>query len=161
MALWQFDFELMPRPVVANAPNCINSAITEDGLDTTQWWTSNQPDSNYARMIAAVFPPRDSCSPEILRWGDEDNVLIEAFVSGGLLEGIGVRIDVRNADRESIAKMIQLIAELDCQIYVMETGQIVAPDLVSLLPHLAKSKAVEFAHNPQGFIERLARENAT
>ena len=93
-----------------------------------------------------------------MRWGDEDKVLFEAFISDGTLEGIGIRVDVRNIARESIATMTQLAAKLNCQIYVMETQQIVTPDVDSFLPHLARSRAVEFARDPKGFIERLARK---
>jgi hypothetical protein len=110
-------------------------------------------------MIANAFPPLDSWCTEILRWGDEDKVLVEAFITDGTLEGIEFRVDVRNVDRELIAKMTQLARKLDCQLYVMETQQIVTPDVNCFLPHLMKSKAVEFACDPRGFIERLAREN--
>ena len=160
MAVWQFDLQLMPDQIVPDAPDCIESAITDDGLDTTNWWLPNQPNDDYRQIIARAYSPLDSWCPEILRWGDEDNVLVEAFISDGTLEGIGIRVDVRNIDRESIASMTQLAAKLDCQIYVMETQQIVIPDVDSFLPHLARSKAVEFARDPKGFIERLARENA-
>lgn len=160
MAVWQLDLQLMPDQIVPDAPHCIESAITDDGLDTMGWWMANQPKDDYRQIIANAFSPLDSWCPEILRWGDENNVLVEAFVSDGTLEGIGIRVDVRNIDRESIASMTQLVAKLDCQIYVTETQQIVAPDVDSFLPHLVKSTAVEFAHDPKGFIERLARENA-
>ena len=160
MAIWQCDLQLMPNAVVPDAPSCIDAAITDDGLDTTDWWLPNQPPNDYAQIIANVFPPLDSWSREILRWGDEDNVLIEAFITNGHVDGIGVRVDVRNADRDSMTKMAGLAARLDCHVYMMETHQIVTPDLDSLLPHLAKSKAAQFARDPKGFIERLAREDA-
>jgi hypothetical protein len=160
MAVWQFDLQLMPNQVAADAPDCIDSAITEDGLDTTNWWLTNQPKDDYRRTIANAFSPLDSWCPETLRWGDEDKVLVEAFFSDGRLEGIGIRIDVRNIDLESIATMTQLAAKLDCQIYVMETQQIVTPDLDSFVPHLKKSKAAEFGLDPKEFIERPARQYA-
>lgn len=160
MAVWQFDLQLMPDQIVPDAPACIQSAITDDGLDTTNWWLANQPNDDYQQNIASAFSPLDSWCPEILRWGDEGKVLVEAFISDGTLEGIGIRVDVRNIDLESIAKMTRLAAKLDCQIYVMETKRIVTPDVDSFLPHLVKSKAVEFARDPKGVIERLAHENA-
>lgn len=157
MAVWQFDLQLMPDQVVRDAPDCIKSAITDEGLDTTNWWLANQPNDDYRQIIADVFSPLDSWCPEIFRWGDEDKVLVEAFMSDGTVEGIGIRVDVRNIDRESIAKMIQLASKLNCQFYVMETQHIVTPNVDSFLPQLAKSKAVEFARDPKVFIERLAR----
>lgn len=159
MAVWQFDLQLIPDQIVLDAPQCIESAITDDGLDAANWWLANQPNDEYRQVIANAFSPLDSWCPEILRWGDENKVLVEAFVSDGTLEGIGIRVDVRNIDRESIASLIQLVAKLDCQIYVMETQQIVSPDVDAFLPHLVRSKAVKFARDPKGFIERLAREN--
>jgi hypothetical protein len=159
MAVWQFDLQLMPDQIVLDAPQCIESAITDDGLDTANWWLANQPNDEYRQVIANAFSPLDSWCPEILRWGDENKVLVEAFVSDGTLQGIGIRVDLRNIDRESIASLIQLVAKLDCQIYVMETQQIVSPDVDAFLPHLVRSKAVEFAGDPKGFIQRLARES--
>jgi hypothetical protein len=159
MAVWQFDLQLIPDQIVLDAPQCIESAITDDGLDTANWWLANQPNDEYRQVIANALSPLDSWCPEILRWGDENKVLVEAFVSDGTLEGIGIRVDVRNIDRESIASLIQLVAKLDCQIYVMETQQIVSPDVDVFLPHLVRSKAVKFARDPKGFIEPLAREN--
>jgi len=123
MAVWQFDLQLMPDQVVPDAPDCIESAITDDGLDTMNWWLANQPKDDYRQIIANAFSPLDSWCPEILRWGDENKVLVEAFISDGTLEGIGIRVDVRNIDRELINTMTQLVAKLDCQIYVMETQQ--------------------------------------
>ena len=160
MAVWQFDLQLIPYQIVPDAPDCIESAMTDDGLDTTNWWLAIQPNDDYRQIIADAFSPLDSWCSEILRWGDENNVLVEACISDDKLEGIGIRVDVRNVDGDSIARMTQLAAELDCQIYVMENQQIVTPDVNSFLPHLAKSKAVEFARDSKGFFERLARENA-
>jgi len=160
MAVWQFDLQLMPDQIVSDAPACIDSAISDDGLDTTNWWLTNQPNDDYRQIIANSFSPLDSWCSEILRWGDEDNVLVEAFIADGILKEIGVRVDVRNTDRESIARMTQLAAKLDCHIYIMETQQIVTPDVDAIMPHLAKSKAVEFCRDPKQFIERFASENA-
>ncbi len=160
MAVWQFDLQMMPNQIGPDAQGYIDSAITDDGLDTTNWWLTNQPNEDYRQIIASVFTPLDSWFPEILRWGGEDLVLVEAFLTDGQLEGIGIRVDVRNIDHESIAKLTQLVARLDCQIYVMENQQIVAPDADSFMPHLAKSKAVEFVRDPKGFIERVAQKNA-
>lgn len=160
MAVWQFDLQLMPNQIVSHAQGYIDSPITDDGLDTTNWWLSNQPNDDYRQIIASVFAPLDSWCPEILRWGDEDHVLVEAFLTDERLEGIGIRVDVRNMDRESIAKMTQVVAKLNCSLFVMETQQIVAPNAESFMPHLAKSSAMEFVRDPKGFIERVARENA-
>ncbi|NER80854.1 MAG: hypothetical protein F6K42_15050 [Leptolyngbya sp. SIO1D8] len=161
MAIWQFDLELIPSSVVVNAPDRINSAITDNGLDTKHWWIVNQPDNSYADMIAGAFPLLDSWSLEILRWGNEDDVLIEAFVTDGQLEGISVRLDARNTNRESIAKIIKLVNELDCYVCLIETREIVIPDIESLLLYLVKSKAAEFACSSMKFIKLLACKNAT
>lgn len=134
MAVWQFDLQLMPDQIVLDAPQCIESAITDDGLDTANWWLANQPNDEYRQVIANALSPLDSWCPEILRWGDENKVLVEAFAADGTLEGIGIRVDVRHIDRESIASLIQLVAKLDCQIYVMETQQIVSPDVDASRP---------------------------
>lgn len=56
--------------------------------------------------------------------------------------------------------MTQLASRLDCQLYMMETQQIVTPNVDHLLPRLAKSTAVEFAGAPKQFMERLSRKNA-
>ncbi|MCA9175852.1 MAG: hypothetical protein KDB14_15305, partial [Planctomycetales bacterium] len=66
MALWQFNLELMPDAIVSSAPDCINSAITDDGLDTTIWWLGNQPKSDYRQIIGNTFVPLDSWWPEVL-----------------------------------------------------------------------------------------------
>ncbi|GDY08076.1 MAG: hypothetical protein DWI21_15330 [Planctomycetota bacterium] len=57
MALWQFDIQLMPDPVVADATARISAAITDDGLDTTGWWLPNALPADYKEIIAAEFPP--------------------------------------------------------------------------------------------------------
>ena len=160
MAIWQFDLQLIPNAIVPDAPRCIDAAITDDGLDTTDWWLANQPPSNYAQIIANAFPPLDSWCSDIPRWGDDDNVVIEACITNGHVDGVSIRVDVRNADRESLAKIVDLAARLDCQFYVMETQMIVKTNRDSLLPHLAKSRAVQFGCDPKGFIERLASEDA-
>ena len=160
MAVWQFDIELMPNPVVASAPRCIDAAITKDGLDTSDWWLPHQPRRDYQSVIATLFAPLDSWCADLYRWGNEDNVLVEALTESGQVVGIGVRIDVRNTDHRSLSMMIDLVEKLDCHICVMETRKIAPPTLDSLLPHIAESRAVQFARDPRGFIEKLARESA-
>ena len=65
---------------------------------------------------------------------------------------------MRNAVRDSIAELTKLAIALECHLYVMETQKIVAADVDLLLSHLAKSSAVKFAHDPKGYVERIARE---
>lgn len=160
MAVWQFDLQLMPDEVVPDAPACIYSAIMEDGLETINWWLPHQPQSDYRQLIARTFATLDSCCSELLRWGSEDRVLIEAFMENGILEGIGIRVDMRSIDRESLAEIIHLATQLKCHMYVMETQQIVRPDVDLLLPHLLRSRAVEFVCDPKRLIRRLSGENS-
>jgi hypothetical protein len=48
MAVWQFDLQLIPDQIVLDAPQCIESAITDDGLDAANWWLANQPNGSEA-----------------------------------------------------------------------------------------------------------------
>jgi hypothetical protein len=159
MAIWQFDLELMPNRIVPNAHDYIESVTADEGVETANWWRSNQPQVDYQKIIASAFAPLYSWSTESPRWGAEELVLVEACLADGHLEGIGVRMDVRNINRESIARVARLAAELECHLYVVETQEIVAPDVDSLVQHLAKSRAAECARDPRAFIERFAREN--
>ena len=94
----------------------------------------------------------------MLRWGNEGNVLIQAFVECERVTGIWVRIDVRNTDRESIDTLVALAKKLHCHFYVMETQNVIPPELKALIESLAKSRAVEFARDPSEFIDRFVRE---
>lgn len=160
MAVWHFDLQLMPDEIVPDAPACIDLAIVEDGLETFNWWLPHQPQCDYRQLIARTFATLDSWCSALLRWGSEDRVLVEAFMENAILEGIGIRVDMRSIDRESVAEIVHLATQLKCHLYVMETQQIVPPEVEALLPHLLRSRAVEFVCDPKRLIRRLSGENS-
>jgi len=145
MAIWQFDLQLMPDPIVADIPSCIEGAIGEDGLDTANWWLENQPTVDFINLINKFFSTKDSWFEDVLRWGDEDEVLIEVFFEKGLVECISVRIDVRNLNHRQIKEMMTIAEALNCHIYVMETQDVVEPSYNLLLPHIENSRAARYA----------------
>lgn len=157
MALWQFDLQLMPNQLVSNATEVIASAICDGLIDTSNWWLANPPKDTYRQDIADTFAPLTSWSTDLLRWGDEELVLVEALLEDGQVVGIGIRVDVRYIDRDAISKLIQLIAKMDCQFFLMETRQVVAPDVDEFMTLLKTSRAVQFVRDPEGFLKRSAQ----
>lgn len=145
MGLYQFDIQFLPFGAVAELPSDFEVVVSEDGLETVGWWLSNQPDKNYTEIITRNFPTAKTYDPDYLRWGNEESILVEAVVDVGRVEGIGARIDVRNATIESLEKLISIAEELECYIYVMETKRLIDGGAAKLLEALSRSKAWQWA----------------
>lgn len=96
MGLYQFDIEFLPFGAVLELPSDFEVVVSEDGLETAGWWLLNQPDKNYTEIIARKLPVASTFDTDYLRWGDEESILVHAFIESGRVEGIEARIDGRN-----------------------------------------------------------------
>ena len=146
MGEFQFDIQLVPNAAVSKGDSDIEIVVSEDGLETSGWWVSNQPSSNYQEIISSSFGPIESSIPDILRWGAEDEILVEVFAENGVVEGVSARIDVRQVDYVALGRLSALAESLQSCIYVMSTKCIISPDTDSLLQAVQESKAFAYAN---------------
>ena len=145
MGLYQCDIQLVPYGAVTQPQSSVDVVVTEDGLDTSGWWLSNQPDAHYSEIISRSFAAIESWCQDWQRWGDEEQILIETFVDGCRVEGIGARVDVRNVNIELLERLVTVVKELECKIYIMETQHVINAELKELSKALRESKAEKHA----------------
>lgn len=155
MAIWQFDIQLIPSKVVAESPDRFEVIVDENGIDNTNWWLENQPCLDLNDLISSSFPPLDSWSTDLFRWGKEEGVLFEAFIENGKVNEILIRIDVRNLAHEQLKEMLKLIIALDCHIYIFDSEDVIAAEYNLLLEHLRKSRAMMLVEDPKGWLASL------
>ena len=148
----------MPDILIPNAKSHIRDAVTGEDLDTARWWRGNQPVPTFGAVIAQYLTRSTSWHKDLLRWGNEEDVLVEVWSEDGQVISISARTDLRHADRASCEGLMLLAAGLSCHLYVPETQAVVAPELDLFLQQAGSSHAARFCRNSRGFLEELARE---
>lgn len=144
MAAWQFDVHFMPDAIVADARDYIEQSQTPEGLDTWRWWRAPAAAPDLSAIVSLHFNEISSYSKDVLRWGSEKEVLIEAFLEKGKIESVIARIDMRYATPKSFERLARVGAALLCQFYLAETDEVVGPDSDLLQQRATTSRAATY-----------------
>lgn len=144
MAAWQFDVHFMPDAIVAEARDYIEQSQTPEGLDTWRWWRALPVAPDLSAIVSLHFNETSSYSTDVLRWGSEKEVLVEAFLEKGKLESLIARVDVRYATRKSFEQLARVGAALECHFYLAQTDEVIGPDSDLLQQRASSSRAATY-----------------
>lgn len=145
MAVWQVDFQIVPRRVIAASPD-IRAA-----LDDNDWWATVPFPSDYRTRLAAVATPAPSSSPDVESWGREDGNRVDVWSAGGRVTKARARVDVRRLDSKFGAAILEFVRTAGA-VLVRGDGLIIEPIIGAYAGALRSSDAWRFASDPAEFI---------
>lgn len=164
MALWQWDFDLVPKAEVLKYVPGLPSSFDQEFFDSINWW------SGYSRtrlfglfdgILARHDPPEAQSSRS---WGSYDEDRIVLGLENGLLADIEVRVDLRNLNYPMLNSIVDIAKKEEFLFYVPESGRVLEPILTEVLNEIQNSRKMSFVLDPAKFfadkdyLERINRQ---
>lgn len=166
MAAWQFHFSLIPSVSIARHHgtdavclpayvSMLNKGLPEVETEFIDYWAGVDMTVPPIQALKALLPPMESWSETAEMFGTHKGDRIEIWN-----DDIRIDIDVTDLKPDLLRAIVAIAAELDCKIVSKDDGKPIAPDLPLVVDALFNSRAMQFARDPEGFIEAIARENS-
>ena len=150
MAVWQVEFAMVPRGVLAAKPRVALPRVMD-----ADWWSSERLPAGYAHHLAAVAPPGSPSSGELQTWGDQEGNRVDVWFVSGKPARMSARVDVRRLDARFGAMLLQF-ARVANAVLVRSDGLVVEPDVGAFGAALRSSEAWRYATDPAAYFASYA-----
>lgn len=141
MAIWQFDFYIIPnKNATANIHlNCEEILI---------WGIQSE-----ATEKIDFLEKQKSWSEKISQYGKEDETCIEFLYEKGILMEINCRLDLRSLSKKMLEKILDYVQKIDGMIFY--ENKIYYPNIDEIVEIMKKSKANKFCKSSRNYFEEL------
>lgn len=139
MALWQFDFYVVP------AKKCLvgTDLSNEDILSWKQ--------DNISSIKIDFLEKQISWTKDIVQYGKEDETCIQFLYVDGILEEVNCRFDLRSLSKKMLEKILAYIQKMEGMIFY--EGKIYYPNVEEVVELMKKSNANKFCQNRRNYFE--------
>jgi hypothetical protein len=142
MAVWQVEFAIVPRRVLA-----VRTRVALSQLLDTDWWGTERLPVGYTQQLAAIAPLGSSGAAELQTWGEEDGNRIDVWFENGKPARMTARVDVRRLDARFGAMLLQFARVADA-VLVRRDGLVLEPLVGAFGAALRSSPAWKYATDP-------------
>lgn len=159
MAIWQFDFSVVPESesvLERFSDNNIDNELSD--IDDPRSWNGYCLSQASLDKISEIFQPTKSWSDNIKQFGSLDETCIELLYENDILLEISVRLDLRKLSQDILSAVIDFVRENKALILTRQ-GVILRPLEEDVIIEIKKSDACSFINNPQEFLSSLNRKN--
>ena len=137
MAIWQFDFMIIPNKKT-------------DDRKRTKSWLNTEIARTSLEKLEENFQQIESWSNDILQFGKEDETCINILLEDGKTEEITCRIDLRDLTKEKLIPILNFIQEINGQIYF--NRKVYDAEMDNLVHLVRTSSAAEFCADPKKYL---------
>jgi hypothetical protein len=148
MAIWQFE--------LAPIPAAVAEVRARDGDSDHKLELAAPERAALFFRLSAILPPAPAWDEAMRLWGDEKRDDIAFFMSDTGIEGLRIRVDVRNLSTSLVRAICNLASDFGW-VFLSEAGEIIQPSPEAVLDAIARSPASEYVRDPSGFLGRIAR----
>ena len=139
MALWQFDFYIVPRERCVIVENL-------ESKDILSW------KQNSISLIEIDFLEKTpNWTEDIVQYGKADETCIQFLYEDEALEEISCRFDLRSLSKKMLEKILDYIERINGMVFY--EGKIYAPEINGIIELMKNSKANKFCKNPINFFK--------
>ena len=139
MALWQFDFYIVPRERCVIVENL-------ESKDILSW------KQNSISLIGIDFLEKNpNWTEDIVQYGKADETCIQFLYEDEALEEISCRFDLRSLSKKMLEKILDYIERINGMVFY--EGKIYAPEINGIIELMKNSKANKFCQNPINFFK--------
>jgi hypothetical protein len=153
MATWQFDLYIVPREKLVEVAGVTAQRISQQQFEQTEWWEGASLPPHYVQVLTTLLPRAESWSPGVEIWGTEDGNRIDVYRSGGAVQEVRFRIDVRAIDVGVLEAVARFADNAGCAL-LTEEFEVVPPTLDAMLKEIRNSSAHRFLLDPGAFLEQ-------
>jgi hypothetical protein len=160
MAIWQFQFALIPKAGLFRAhPNGVLSLPQYKTLidGTKSHFSENDEYLNYwegftswdelLRDIKAMLPLATSWSDDAKFFGESEGNRIELW-----RDDVLCFVDARNFSLVFLGAILSMAQSYQCLIVLHETGELIEPTQSVVIEKMKSSRAVLFCKSPENFL---------
>lgn len=142
MAVWQFDFNVVPKEKSFIA----EKICSEDILSWKQ--------ENISSVEINFLEKQTSWSKDIIQYGKEDETCIQILYEDEKLEEISCRLDLRSLSKKMLKEILDYVEKIGGMIFYEE--KVYSPKLDEIIELMKSSNANKFCQNPINYFEKLS-----
>lgn len=182
MALWQYDFVVVPRDELASKLGTIPKALTLEQMNDLHVWRAREPSEGFPDSFTAWRPEMKSWRDELRMWGSEESNRIDVSYSGGRIDYIQFRVEIRSLSVHFIELMTEFARKNNAVLVSAHSLAVVDPTRQQVLSYLARAPGsnsvwdllfgndtgampenlpkifLSHSSNDKGFVSRLAND---
>lgn len=143
MALWQFDFMIIPSERSTDHYN-------EDELIS---WRDRDIDISRDMIsdLENTFPIEKSWNSKAIQYGEIDSTCVEILLEENQIEDIRCRLDLRNLKKVELEQIIEMISVINGAIFYEH--RIYKADINEFLTLIKNSDSARFCMNPMEYFQ--------
>ena len=142
MAVWQFDFNVVPKE-----KSLIAEKICSE--DILSWKQENMPS-----VEINFLEKQTSWTKDIIQYGKEDETCILILYEDENLEEISCRLDLRSLSKKMLKEILDYVEKIGGVIFYEE--KVYSPKLDEIIDLMKSSNANKFCQNPINYFEELS-----
>lgn len=141
MALWQFDFNIVPSGRCA----IVENLSIEDILSWKQ--------EDISSVEINFLEKETSWTKDIVQYGKEDETCIQFLYEDEILEEISCRLDLRSLSKKMLKEILEYVEKIGGMIFL--EGKIYSPTPEEIIELMKNSKANKSCQNSIDYFEEL------
>ncbi len=144
MAIWQFDFMIIPQIRDIKDYNDNNNYMSWHGIKIPE---------DSLEFLSIHLPIGKSWSNDIRQYGDKDSTCIEIYMLDNDIDEIRCRFDLRNISKSLLENVISFINIINGKVYI--NGKSYKADIPSIIELVRESDAARFCKSPIDYFKYL------
>lgn len=155
MAIWQFEFLLIPTEWAEGNASRITRRFLDEGWELGAAWSESDRREVPEVVIDQYMPRGRSWHADMTAWGDDETDDIQLWREAEEIDVLEIRIDARNDFTLMVQHSVSIARELNCSFLLRKEGIVIEPTAEQLVSSLQRSTAMRFVSDPLGALEDL------
>lgn len=141
MAIWQYDFFVIPVDELVAVVGTLPAALTLPQIEAVKQWTTRQPVDGFLDIFANWRPEMKSWTKQLRMWGSEVSNRIDVFYSGTRVQNVEFRVEIRAVSIHFIELMAAFARRCNAVLVSAHSLAIIDPTREQILRYLVRSGA--------------------
>ena len=154
MAIWQYDFLLIPEFGMIQyhgvVPERIDTLFSDVEEEAPDYWEQFDQRERIEKEASILLGDLKSWSEEAKMFGTEDGNKIESWD-----DEILCRFDLRTPDMEVLESILRIAQKMNCRIVSSSSHRVIEPELKEVCLDIKESPSYRFCKDPRGYLETL------
>ena len=146
MAIWQFEFQIVPE----------GRERTMGSEDDIISWEGQLIPCEFESRLSQIIPINNNSSENGCVYGEYDSTCIYILKEQSTIVEIFCRFDLRSLAKKLLVEILELIKFINGEIYI--SGKFFVPELEKLVSLMACSTAASFCNDPIEYLSKLTEK---
>jgi hypothetical protein len=157
MAVWQFDFHLIPAAAVERYFHSVPLTISDEDYARVAWWSGDDRLHRIEEELSMMLPRRHAWDSGTVALGVEDGDRFDVLREGERIVEIYGRVDVRTFSLSFVNRVVELARRHDL-LMLTEDKHVLRPSVKELARAIRRSRSFAYVADPEAFLRRLSSE---